>query len=452
MYGKEPHEAPLARGRNPWYSKYLMKTLLAPGWRLLLAVLALRAVPALAHAGLPETSNVTLRRGHPEHQLVGASFGAVISLDSGQSWQWICPEGMGVGAWRPNRYHWLAGGDLVAATGSALVHSKDQGCSWTTHPFFKDTWVTGLAVHPTDERLMYAATGKPTVANGLYRSEDGSETWTPVLAPTADARYSALHLSPADPRRLYASGLDAGGMFLMRSDDAGQTWTRLAQPLTQYTRPYDLILLKVSATSPDVLWAKVSAQGYTYVLVSRDGGATLTQVLELADVLVDLETSADGATVWAATPVNLYRLREGQAAETLTLPEGNACATRVGDTLYACGSSWVHDWALAKSQDEGTTWEPSFGLHQIQGAYSCPAGTPVQQQCPSRWPQLAELFGAPSYNDGGVEPVPDAGTPEPEPPPKKDGCSAATGLVPAALVLLSLAALRPSRRRPSRSP
>ncbi|HVG63429.1 MAG TPA: hypothetical protein VNA24_32990 [Hyalangium sp.] len=433
-----------------------MKTLASPGWTLLVTLLALRAAPALAHAGLPETSNISLRQGSEDDLIAGASFGAVISRDRGQTWRWICPEGMGIGAWRPERYFWLSGGELLAATGNALVRSSDGGCTWVSHAFFKDTWVTGLAVHPTDERVLYAATGKPSVGNSIYRSDDGGTSWTELLPPRTDVRYATIRIAPSDPRRLYASGQDAEGMFISRSEDGGQTWSRLPQPLPQFQRPYDLIVLLVSEASPEVLWARVSAQGFSYLLKSTDGGVTLTQAMETADVIVGAEASADGRTVWVSTPVHMYRGREGEAFAELLLPNGNACALRVGSVLYGCGSSWVHEWAMARSHDEGTTWEPIFSLNGIQGSHACPAGTPVQQFCPSRWPQLAQILGAPTYSDGGVEPVPDAGPSDPPddpmPPGDSCGCSSATGLVPAALLFLTFTLGRRSRRHFDRRP
>jgi photosystem II stability/assembly factor-like uncharacterized protein len=423
-----------------------MKTVLRSRWRLLLLLVALRATPAPAHAGLPDaSSNINVRRGSEDDFILGDGIGAVISRDRGRTWRWICAEGMGIGLWRPERYFWLRGGDLLAATGSALVRSRDSGCTWSTHPFFKDTWVTSLAVHPTDERIMFVATGRPSLSNGLYRSEDGGETWRLVLPPSTSSQYAAIRIAPSNPLRVYASGQDSEGMFLTRSDDGGQTWTRLPQPLPQFNTPYDLHLLLVSETSPDVLWARVSAQGFSYLLKSTDGGVTLAQQMETYDNIVSAEASADGRTVWASTPVRLYRGQGDGPFSELPLPDGNACALRVGDTLYGCGSSLVHGWALARSQDEGTTWDPIFGFSAIQGPHVCPAGTPVQKVCPSLWPQLAAAVGAPIY--GGGDPPPDEGPPD-EPPPPKKGCSAASGLTPTALLLLVFALGR-SRRGPS---
>lgn len=435
-----------------------MKSPPTPYWRLTLLLLTLRALPALAHGGLPETSNLSIRRGSSEDFISGSTFGAIISRDHGQTWRWLCPEGMGIGAWRPERYFWLTGGQLLAATGSALIRSSDGACTWNTHAFFKDTWVTNLAVHPTNERIMYVTTGKPSAANGVYRSDDGGETWRAVSTLSPDLRYSAIRIAPSDPQRIYASGQNTEGMlFLDRSDDGGQTWTRLPQPLPQFQRPYDLILLQVSEASADVLWGRVSGydpiqQGsFSYLLKSSDGGTTLTAVMHTADVIVSAEASADGHTVWVSTPVHMYRGLGDEAFTELSLPNGNACALRVGSLLYGCGSNWVHDWALGLSHDEGTTWEPIVGLSHIQGSHICPAGTPVQELCPSRWPQLAVVLGAPTYDygDGGVDSPPDAGTSDPGEPPTKKGCSTTTGLIPSAILLLTLTLARRSRRGPS---
>lgn len=422
-------------------------------WRFLLALLlplGLGPRDASAHAGLPETSNVAQRRNHPEDLFVGATFGAVISRDSGQTWRWICPEAMGYGGWRPNSFLWQEAGNLLAATGNAVIRSRDGGCSWAAHPFFATTWATHLAEHPTDERILYVATGKPNTPNAVYRSDDGGETWRATGLQRTDVAFSAVLVSGADPRRLYASGYSGTRLLLFRSDDAGDSWTELPQALPEYIRPYDLILLKASTSKPDTLWARVSAQGVSYVLRSDDGGQTLTEVLRLEDVIVDAESSADDSTVWVSTPVHLYRSQDGAPFETLTLPEGNACTRRVGDVLYGCGSVWVHEWSLARSTDLGSTWAPFMDLATIQGAHQCPAGTPTRQLCPSRWPALAEVLGAPvgAVPDGGTEPPPpvDGGTPEPAPPPKSDGCGASSGLVPSAVLLSTLALLRRKSR------
>ena len=450
-----------------------MKPHIRVPWRVLPLLALAAGTAAHAHAGLPETSNVTVRRGHPEDYFVGATFGAVISRDNGQTFRWICPQAMGDGAWSPNAFHWREAGDILAATGTSLLRSPDGGCSWNTHPFFqKNMWVSGLAAHPTDDRVFYAVTSKDSISNGVYRSLDGGETWEPTSLARLGLKLNAVAVSPVDPRRVYASGYADGRMTLFRSDDAGATWQEQTHTLPDLLRPYDLTLTMADPTSADSLWVRVYAQGYTHLMRSDDGGRTLTQVHVLSDVYVNMEVSADGNTVWVGTITSFFRGPRSGPLVSLPLPTGNACVLRQGDTLYGCGSTWLHDWALARSTDQGNTWEPLFTLYGIKGPHQCPQGTPVRDLCPAVWPQLAEQLGAEPYPDGEPPPPPpptDAGTPDagtldagtpatdagtqPPPTPSKPsgGCGAAPGnaLAPL-LLLLSLTSWRRGRRRSNR--
>ena len=437
-----------------------MKPHLAVSWRVVTLLALGPGAAAHAHNGLPETSNVTVRRGHPEDTFVGATFGAVISRDSGQTWRWVCPRAMGYGAWKPDEYLWREAGDILAATGNALLRSPDGGCSWNTHPYFtRDMWVRALAAHPTDDRVLYVVTNKDRVPNGVYRSQDGGETWAPTSLLRAGLKLSGVRVSPADPRRVYASGEEGGRLLFFRSDDAGATWEESPHTLPDLLLPYDLTVTVADPVRVDTVWASVSAQGVTHLLRSDDGGRAFTEVHVLADAFVNMDVSADGDTVWAGTVSQFFRGPRSGPMEKLNLPTGNACVLRVGETLYGCGSTWLHDWALARSSDQGTTWEPLFSLYGIQGPHHCPRGTPVRELCPADWPQFAEQLLAdpsPQGPDGPPPPPPpDAGTPDagtPPPAPQgSDGCGAAPGNATGALLLLStLTPWRRGRRRSDR--
>ncbi|HEX5745875.1 MAG TPA: hypothetical protein VFZ09_06505 [Archangium sp.] len=425
-----------------------MKLHAMASWRLLTCLGLLSAASVHAHGGLMETQSYTSRRGHPEDRLMGFTRGTLISRDGGAAWRWVCEEAMGYGRWPPERYVWLSGGDILTATGKALLRSRDGGCTWAASTAFQDAWVSSLAEHPTDDSLLYVATGRPAVTNLLYRSRDGGETWSPTSL-SRDAVFSAVRVAPSDPKRLYLSGWKGYAMYLFRSGDAGETWEDLPQSFpTELEGAYDLKLLAVSPANPDVLWMRVSSRtpagGILYtVLRSDDGGRTLTSVLAQEDPLVDMDVSADGRTTWVATYTHLYRGREGESFLPLSQPTGNACVTREGDALFACGSTWVHEWALARSTDEGTSWEPLFSLRGVQGVHQCPAGTPVRELCTPLWPQLAQELGA------TVSPAPtDAGVPDDEVPPKPDGCGAAAGSAGMAPLLLVALLRRRARGTP----
>jgi photosystem II stability/assembly factor-like uncharacterized protein len=72
---------------------------------------------------------------------------------------------------------------------------------------------------PGDDQVVFA-----TTSEGLYRSADQGRTWTPRGGglPLLDITGFALH---PDGRTAFASDFKQGGVF--RSDDAGQSWSRV---------------------------------------------------------------------------------------------------------------------------------------------------------------------------------------------------------------------------------
>jgi photosystem II stability/assembly factor-like uncharacterized protein len=426
-----------------------------------LALLAPWASPALAHNGYPDTTSVTPRRGHPEEMLLGATFGAVITHNGGESWHWVCPQALGLGGWSPESYLWQSDGTLLAATGAALIRSRDGGCTWAPHEFFTPPgkpqaalWPKSLASLASQPSRLWVTTGRPGQNNGLYRSGDGGETFTPTSLQSGTDVYPSVKVAPSDPRRLYVSASTPTGPRLHRSDDEGFTWHTFSSPFPANlsgARPYDLAVLRVADHDPDRLWTRVSAGVWTYVLESRDGGQSFQSVVHpggqaedgLDETLMGVEVSEDGETLWAATPTRLFRVRTGEPFATLlSLPTGNACVERQDGVLFVCGASRLHDWALATTSDEGATYTPLLNLPDLRPS-ACPAGTPAQDLCRPLWPQLAALVEADplATSDG------DAGTPTPgpPPPPPSKGCSSTEGLLPTAL-LLALPLLRRFQR------
>jgi photosystem II stability/assembly factor-like uncharacterized protein len=114
--------------------------------------------------------------------------------------------------------------------------------------------------------------------SGIFKSTDGGTTWRPLTTglPTFAADglgRIGLGISPSNPRRIFAS-VDAGragGLF--RSDDGGESWTRITTNQTIVTRGSDMAEVKVDPKNPDVV--------YTASIVSwksTDGGRTWNAV------------------------------------------------------------------------------------------------------------------------------------------------------------------------------
>ncbi|MGH3308751.1 MAG: WD40/YVTN/BNR-like repeat-containing protein, partial [Nocardioides sp.] len=135
------------------------------------------------------------------------------------------------------------GGGSITFGGSGVFRSDDDGRTWKRRGL-EDSGTTGrIVVHPTDPDTIYVAAGgslfNPGGERGIYRSTNGGASWRRVLAPETPFTGGAdLVMDPSDPDRLYAAMWDhrrepdvrtygGVGSGLFRTDDGGDTWKRL---------------------------------------------------------------------------------------------------------------------------------------------------------------------------------------------------------------------------------
>lgn len=74
--------------------------------------------------------------------------------------------------------------------------------------------VNGLAVHPTNPRLMYAA-----LRDGIFRTDNAGQAWTPATVGPRNVAAVAVH--PPRPAEVYAVTTE-GTVWI--STDAGVRW------------------------------------------------------------------------------------------------------------------------------------------------------------------------------------------------------------------------------------
>ncbi|MDD5264004.1 MAG: hypothetical protein PHU43_04115 [Candidatus Bipolaricaulis sp.] len=164
--------------------------------------------------------------------------------------------------------------------------SADSGRTWqeANDAHTSGQNVNALAVAPTDPQIVYAATAR----GGVFRSEDGGQTWIAVNKGLRVLDVRAVAIDPASPATAYV-GTEGGGVC--KSTNAGASWQASSTGMDSQACVRDIA---VDPKSPQTLYAADIRAG---VYRSTDGAKTWVKInggLESAGVVygvVDREGS-----------------------------------------------------------------------------------------------------------------------------------------------------------------
>jgi photosystem II stability/assembly factor-like uncharacterized protein len=158
--------------------------------------------------------------------------------------------------------------------GGGIYKSTDGGLTWELKGLEETEVIGRIIVHPTNpDRVWVAALGHIWDANperGIYRTDDGGESWELVNFVSDKAGFVDLVIHPEDPDILFASSwervrgpyfLQSGGpgSGLWKTTDGGDSWERL-QPDGFPDSMLGRIGLAISQSDPEVMYAMVEAE------------------------------------------------------------------------------------------------------------------------------------------------------------------------------------------------
>ncbi|MDT7603708.1 MAG: hypothetical protein QOF61_1705, partial [Acidobacteriota bacterium] len=218
--------------------------------------------------------------------------GVYKSTDGGKTWRHMgLRDGQQIGAIivdprDANRLFVAVLGHPYGANEERGVYRSSDGGEHWQKVLYKDvdTGAIALAFDPTNAQTIYAdmwaARQGPWengswqgAGSGLFKSTDGGSTWRQLTKglPTFEQGLGRIGfaIAPSDPTRMYAN-VDApklGGTY--RSDDAGETWTRVNSETRVWGRGSDFAEVKVDPKNRDIVY---SANTSTYR--STDAGQT----------------------------------------------------------------------------------------------------------------------------------------------------------------------------------
>lgn len=203
------------------------------------------------------------------------------------------------------------------------------------------------------------------------------------------------------------------------------------------------------ADAQTVYGRSVGANGGGDVLMrSTDAGATWSELLAWHEPIRALSIARSGEIAIGTFSSGLYVADDGVHFEAVANSPSAACLDRAADgSLLACGANWEPDFfALGAKTPSDVAWRRLVRFSEITGPVHCPTGTVAHDTCEiERWPGLREQFG--------IGPSPDAPPDAPTTPPTSQagkGCCQGSPAAPVAAEISAVLLVLLRRRRPSR--
>jgi len=235
---------------------------------------------------------------------------------------------------------WVGSGEAVGGRhvgfGDGVYRSADGGQSWKNMGLPESEHVAKIAVDPRDSKVVWVAAQGPLWSpggeRGLYKTTDGGQTWTCVLAKgeytgctdvvldpsNPDVAYAALHQRHRTVWALMNGGPESG---IHKTTDGGTTWS----PLRKGLPGGDL--------------------GKIGLALSPQDSAVIYATIELAGKKGGFWRSEDGGASWR------------KQSDYISGGTGSHYYQELWADPHREGSLYQANVQLGRTDDEGATWQ-----------------------------------------------------------------------------------------------
>jgi MYXO-CTERM domain-containing protein len=381
---------------------------------------------AQANGRFPRAERLLEDSQDPNHLVLAATYGLLVSHDHGQSWFHVCEASFAQPGQQTDPVVSLTDGALLTSIFTSLTRSTDGGCDFqrklggtpaqAVPDFTIDSAGAVLAV------LVTTSNGATT--NQLQESLDGGQHFHalgPALPDTLRL-VATVDVAPSDPQRIYVSGLGlAGAGVLLRSDDRGESFTAL--PLATDAKSDEVpFIAAVEPNNPDGLYIRTDVWKYDELaggaaaadalLYSDDGGSHFSELLRQGGKLFGFALSPDGKEVLAGygdpvegggrvidqNALGIYRAPAGTSSFEKAYDGPVSCLTWSAAGVYACTSQGQTGSALGLATPESMSlaneapFTPLLSLLEVKGPLACQACA-SGAQCGQLWQATCTAWG-----------------------------------------------------------
>ena len=366
----------------------------------------------------PAGMSVLLPRDRPSEIILAATFGLLFSEDDGASWQFACETE----ATRNGRLYMVGpppANRLYATSDTGAAVSTDDGCTWTVGRGDLDGMrVFDVFPDPIEPMKVVAlAAGGLTaeVGSSAYLSSDGGFTYAgPLLTAPLSSIVTGVETAGAT---IYVTFWEIPGVHprLARSYDGGATWATLdLEPKLGEVAPF---IAAVDRDDPRKLYLRLSGMTpdlrvLESLAITTDAGETWSIPLSVPErQLTGLLRRRSGTILVTAgplvtdgtTPHLAFRSDDGGATFVdWPLPLRAKGLAERDRRLFVAADNYLDGFALASSDDDGSSWTPLLRFEDVDGIRPC-----VRESCQYDCDLLAgdKIFPPETCN-----PVADAGT------------------------------------------
>jgi len=265
---------------------------------------------------------------------------AYVSEDGGRNWRMIHHAQLRSDTRCRPAFHPIAPNVLFASSGGRLRVSRDRGRTFEPIGDLRDSLFGEIAINPADPKVVLVGLRK----GGCARSLDGGLIWQECVGPTG--RLIRFHFDRSRQGRTMFAATDQG---LWRSEDGGETWTGRTQGLPRreiqaFAGGSDAstgaVMLYCAVQSKEVEGA---FRGGIYR--SRDRGDTWEWAIGSG-----LNTETTKADQWAYGSIAQYNQLLATDAKPFTVYALNT----------STGFHPPHSDTVYRSDDGGDTWRATY--------------------------------------------------------------------------------------------